>query len=132
MDKEKRTILLVDDEQEFSQMVKHGLERSGDFSVLWAGGGKLGVKWAIKFKPALILLDIVMPDMDGFAVLEQLKNREDTMAIPVFMLSAINTQEAKQTTSSLYSEGYIAKPVDMEHLIKTISMFLADKNPVKS
>lgn len=124
----KYNILLIDDEAELSLMVKHGLERGGEFCVTWAGGGKPGLKQAVKLKPDLILLDIVMPDMDGFEVLERLKNQDDTMSIPVFMLSAINTQEAKQTTASLYSEGYIAKPVDMEELIRKIRGFLTAKH----
>ncbi|MFH1875427.1 MAG: response regulator [Candidatus Omnitrophota bacterium] len=78
--------------------------------------GKEGIKIAQHRRPDLILLDINMPKMDGFAVLDKLKNSEKTVAIPVIMLTGRGDDESKVKASGLYSEYYITKPFDLEEL----------------
>lgn len=119
---EKR-ILLIDDEKEFCSLVKKNLEIMGDFVVFIASDGKEGIKLAKKEIPDLILLDIHMPGMDGFEVLEKLKKDSETMDIPVAMLTVIKDQASKERASQLYVEAYIAKsiePIDLKAKINKI------------
>ncbi|MBL7170482.1 MAG: response regulator [Candidatus Omnitrophica bacterium] len=105
-------ILIIDDEENFCKLVKMNLELLGDLSVTIATNGKMGIKLAKKTKPDLILLDMLMPGMKGLEVLERLKKDENTMAIPVVMLSAIGDEPSKTRAMELYDEEYITKPID--------------------
>ena len=84
----------------------------GDYQVYMAAGGREGIKAAKKVKPDLILLDIMMPDMDGQEVLKTLKQSNVTMSIPVIMLSALGDEDSKVQAAQSYSEGYLVKPVE--------------------
>ncbi|MBL7070738.1 MAG: response regulator [Candidatus Omnitrophica bacterium] len=110
-----RKVLIIDDEKEFCEVVRMYLEMTlkSNFQVSIAYDGKEGVKLAKAIRPDLILLDIVMPIMDGFKVLEQLKRDPATMSIPVVMLSAKVDAEAKLRALQLYNDEYITKPVAM-------------------
>ena len=81
------TILVVDDELGIRQMTKNFLQLNG-FDVITAENGKVALEKITKKMPDLILLDIEMPEMDGFSVLEQLRERESTRDIPVILLTA--------------------------------------------
>jgi len=109
---DKKIILIIDDEKNFCTLVKKILKLMGDFKVVVATDGKTGIKLAKKAKPDLILLDILMPGMGGFEVLEKLKKDDDTIAIPVVMLSALEDETAKLKAAQLYDEGYITKTID--------------------
>lgn len=112
----KKRILIIDDEVDFSGLVKMNLELTGDFEVGIAANGKKGIKLAKRIKPDLILLDILMPGMDGFEVLEKLKKHEDTMMIPVVMLTAKGDEASKTKATQLYDELYITKPIEATDL----------------
>ena len=103
-----KTILVVDDNPEVSSVVSEFLGKKG-FRVITALSGKDGVKNAQRFKPDIILLDITMPKMDGFQVLEKLKDYPDTMRIPVIMLTAKSDDESKLKAASLYSQSYVVQ-----------------------
>jgi DNA-binding response OmpR family regulator len=113
---EKSKILIIDDEVDFGKIIKMNLEESGDFTVEIAKDGKTGIKLAQKIKPNLILLDVRMPGMDGFQVLEKLKKSNETLSIPVVMLSAMGDDFTKGKASELYGEEYITKPIDIQAL----------------
>ena len=108
----KKKILIIDDEENFCLLVKRNLELMGDFEVGIAINGKKGINIAKKTKPDLILLDILMPDTDGFEILERLKKDEKTIAIPVVMLTAKGDKASKVKASQLYDEEYIIKPIE--------------------
>lgn len=112
-----KRVLVIDDEKDFCGLVKMYLEITVTsdlkFNVTTATGGKRGLKLAKRLKPDLILLDITMPDMDGFEVLKRLKEDMDTIAIPVVMISGITDEKAKVRASQLYDEEYITKPVKL-------------------
>lgn len=112
----QKWVLIIDDEKDFGQLVKMNLELLGSFKVATAFNGKDGVKTALQIKPDLILLDIVMPKMDGFEVLKRLKEHPDTLNIPVVMLTARDDDVAKLKSLQLYNDGYITKPVDPNEL----------------
>lgn len=105
-------ILIIDDEEDFCKLVKTGLETRVEFEVSIANNGRAGVDLARVLKPDLILLDITMPVMDGFGVLEKLKADKTTVSIPVIMLTARDDPDYKQRAAQLFNEGYITKPVE--------------------
>lgn len=111
-----RNILIVDDEVNFCKLVKMNLESAGNFAVEIAVDGKAGINLAKKLKPDIILLDILMPNMDGFEVLKRLKDDRDTMAIPVVMLTARVDEDSQVKAAQLYDEDYIMKPIEAEEL----------------
>ena len=118
-----RKILVIDDNQEIVELTKKRLEVSG-YSVITAGGGLEGLDKVRNEKPDLIILDIIMPDKDGFEVLKELKKEEATRRIPVIMLSA------KSETSSLLNGeeygaiDYFIKPCDWQEILKYIKKYL--------
>jgi DNA-binding response OmpR family regulator len=106
-----KKILIVDDEKEFCLITKQNLELGGDYQVIIATSGKDGISAALRDKPDLILLDIIMPGLSGFDVLKKLKVMDETTTIPVIMLTAISAEAAKEKAVSLYNEDYLVKPV---------------------
>ena len=112
----KHRILIIDDEKDLCFFLKANLEARSDYHVKVANSGEDGLYLAERFKPHLIVLDIMMPVMDGFKVLEELKKNPKTMSIPVLMLSAKQDDESKIEASGLYCEGYVTKPVAIDDL----------------
>lgn len=125
MSQEKKKILIIDDEQDLCFFVKATLELLGNFKVIIARDGKRGIWAAILHKPDLILLDIMMPGIDGFEVLRRLKEGTKTVSIPVIMLTARNDEESKLKAAGLYDEDYIVKPFETEVLKSKIESTLA-------
>jgi len=107
-----KKILIIDDEKDFCYFVKKNLEAISNYEIVVANKGKKGIQIARKEKPDLILLDIMMPGIDGFEVLKRLKGNEKTQRIPVIMFTAKNEDEAKIKASGLYCDDYIVKPVE--------------------
>ena len=120
----KSKILIIDDEVDFGYFVKANLEARGPLKVKTASSGEEGLLMAQRFKPDLILLDIIMPDMDGMEVLAQLKEMEKTMFIPVLMLTARQDDSTKVEASGLYCEGYMTKPIQIQDLQAKIEKIL--------
>ncbi len=127
----KKKILIIDDEKDFTQMVKLNLEKSGRFEVFIENKSPHALAAAKRFTPDVILLDILMPEMDGFKVLELLKKDYNTISIPVVMLTAVMTDEAKAKSTSLYDEGYIEKPVTAEELEREIEKVMRIRDSAK-
>ncbi|MBP7088900.1 MAG: response regulator [Candidatus Omnitrophica bacterium] len=119
-----KKILTIDDEEDLPFFIKANLELTGEYEVVVARSGKEGIKAAIRYKPDLILLDIMMPHMDGYQVLDRLKKSRRTLSIPVIMLTAKGDDESKMKASSLYNEDYIVKPIQIDSLIAKIEEIL--------
>jgi len=119
MNKEK--VLIIDDEEDFTKIVKLNLEKTRRYEVKTENKGSLGLTTAKEFKPDLILLDILMPDMEGSEVAVQIKNDEDTKNIPIVFLTAVATKKQVEETSGIIGgHPFIAKPVTAEELIDCI------------
>ena len=116
-------ILIVDDEQPIREPLKQMLVRQG-YTVCEAEDGKKGLEEARKQKPDLMILDVNMPKMDGFKVLEELKKDKSTMNIPVFMLTTRDTADDVAAGISGFAEKYIAKPFEFSHLLSEIKKTL--------
>jgi DNA-binding response OmpR family regulator len=124
---EKKRILIIDDEEDLTFFVKANLELVGNYEVIIATSGKEGVAIASSCDIDLILLDIMMPKMSGFDVLEKIKESRGTLAIPVIMLTAKGDMDSKLKAAGLYNEDYIVKPVQIEILKAKIEEALKRK-----
>jgi DNA-binding response OmpR family regulator len=111
-----KKILLVDDEWGFSFLVKNNLELVGDYQVIRAWSGEQGIEIAKKESPDAILMDITLPQMDGFEALGRLKKDRKTRSIPVIMLTARDDDEARFKAMHLRNDGYITKPFEIAEL----------------
>lgn len=123
-----KKVLIIDDEEDLSFFVKANLELAEDYEVATAISGKEGLKSAASYKPSIILLDIMMPGMDGYEVLSKLKSSEKTMAIPVIMLTAKAGEEDKIKAAISYNEDYLVKPVQIDVLKAKIEEVLERRN----
>jgi len=122
--KEKRRILIVDDDSNSTHVVKVLLERSGPYLVLEENDPTKADQTAHNFKPDLILLDIVMPKMDGGELATQIEADRELHDTPIIFLTALVTHgEAK---SGLHIQGHplVAKPISIPELIDAIEKHL--------
>jgi len=118
-----RKVLVVDDDPDVSRLVKMQLERSG-YRVFTLGRGGSVVAWVTRKRPDLILLDLILPDMEGIAgldVLRELKETPATADIPVIVLTI--TQD-DGTAWTLGAVDYLTKPVDTEVLLSSVEQAL--------
>ena len=123
MSEEKQTILIVDDERLNLKLLKAHLSVQG-YTVLEAASGAEALEKA-KEKPDLILLDIMMPNMDGFECCPRLKENEDTRDIPVIYLSALLDSKSKVRGLSLGGVDFISKPYDAPELLARVKTHLS-------
>ena len=123
----KKRILVIDDEADFTKLIKLNLERTGQYEVKTENKGLLGLATAKEFKPDLIFLDIIMPDADGGNVCYQLENDDETKGIPiVFLTAVVKKEEVEKSKGNIGGHSFIAKPVSAKELIDCI-----EKNWVK-
>jgi DNA-binding response OmpR family regulator len=122
-----KKILVIDDEKDFGFFIEQNLELTGLYNVIVATDPRDGIKAAVRQRPDLILLDVIMPEMSGFEVLRELKEHRATTSIPVIMLTAVDTDEAKEQALSFYNEDYIVKPVSISELKEKIGAVLLRK-----
>src|ERR1019366_10732812 len=105
------TILVVDDQPINVQLLRRKLEHD-KLEVLTANNGLEALEQVKAHKPDLILLDLMMPDMDGIEVCERLQERSDTRSIPVIFVTARTTKESKLECLSVGAVDFIMKPLD--------------------
>ncbi len=119
-----KKILIADDRSEVVELVKVTLEGEG-YLTIDASDGREALEKIRKEKPDLILLDIVMPKMDGFEVLSELKNDSQTEDTPVIMLTAQGQKLDQEKGKELGATGYIIKPFSPSALLERIEEILA-------
>jgi len=115
---EKLCILVADDEQYIRLLASRLL--SGKFAVLEASDGAEAVDMARKYKPSLILMDIMMPNMDGYAACSAIKADQSTKNIPVLMLTGLSFELNKDYAAMVGADGYITKPFTLKKLLRAI------------
>ena len=121
----KTKILLIDDEEDFCFFVKLNLEKSGKFEVRTTTSGSEGIILASKERPDLILLDIIMPELSGGQVAEQLLESPKTRDIPVLFITAIASRREVQSQEGIIGgRQFIAKPVTPEEIMAKINAVL--------
>lgn len=117
------TILVADDDEDLLQALDFTLSQNG-YNVIQAKDGAETIVEALESKPDLILLDIMMPDLDGFTACRELKNRKDTKRIPIIMLTAKGEVEDIKTAFRAGANDYVVKPFLMEQVLEKIEEFL--------
>ena len=119
---QKKKILLIDDEEDFCFFVKLNLEKTGKFEVLTTTSGSKGIILASKEQPDLILLDIIMPEISGGQVAEQLLESPKTKDIPVLFITAIASRREVQSQEGIIGgRQFLAKPVTPEEILAKIN-----------
>ena len=124
-------IVVIEDDQAISMLLRVIFENAGH-EVLVADDGSRGVAMATRRSPDAIILDVMMPFMDGFAVLEALREDERTAKVPVMMLSAIQKEAVEERCYRLGAQVFVRKPFDSEMLLGTLEEMLAAPPPVKT
>lgn len=112
-------VLIIDDDPSINKLVKIALTRKG-YVVSEALNGMRGCKIAKRELPDVIILDIMIPDIDGFEVFRRIRLDQDTKNIPVLFLSALTTEDAIHKGLFMGAKGYISKPFTPEQLIEAI------------
>ena len=115
----KNVILIVDDDSKSRKLLNAILKVEG-YTTIEAINGKQGFELAKAQKPGLILMDIMMPVMDGLTALNLLRNDKATSAIPVTMLTSVGHELNRMLSIDLGAVEYITKPVDRTELLNTI------------
>jgi len=116
----KKRVLIVDDEPVVRQLVRQMLSK--DYNVLEAQNGEEAISIARSQKPDTILMDMLMPKMDGLTACYIIKTSRSTRAIPVVMLTAIGYELNKKLSRDVMgADGYITKPFTREALLQAIS-----------
>lgn len=123
-DQKVKRIVYIEDDQEMIELVTLILSRRG-YEVIGAQGGRNGLEVALAQTPDLILLDLMMPDIDGWEVFQQLKNHEQTRHIPVIVITA-KAQPIDRVLGLHIArvDDYIAKPFHPQELVNSIESVL--------
>jgi len=119
---EKKRILIIDDEASFTRMVKLNLEKTGAFEVREENRAAYALTAAREFKPDVILLDVIMPTMDGGDVAAHIRNDRNLKSTPIIFLTAtVSQREAGPAGFNSGGALFLAKPVSLENLIHCLN-----------
>jgi DNA-binding response OmpR family regulator len=113
-------VLIVDDEPDLRSVLRFGLEAAG-FEVLEAADGEQGLKMACDQLPDLVVLDLMLPRVDGYKVCRALKFDDRYRQIPVFILSARSGDTDRRLAMELGADAFVTKPYDMKDLLSRIA-----------
>ena len=117
------TILVVDDEEDIRHLLRVALEQEG-FQVTVASSGREALYSVSEQKPDLVVLDVMMPEIDGFEVLRRLKENEATAGIPVVVLTAKDSTNAVVSGLEIGADFYWTKPFKVQDLARTVRLIL--------
>jgi two-component system response regulator VicR len=128
-DKEVKTILCIEDEPEMIDLIRLILSRRG-FEVIGAAGGKEGLEKLALETPDLVLLDLMMPDIDGWEVYQQMKANEKTKNVPVIVVTAKAQSIDKVLGLHIAKvDDYIAKPFSPQELLNSVEKVFSAQSP---
>ena len=115
-------VLIVEDNEKNMKLVRDILQATG-YSPLEASSGEQALALAAEHAPALVLMDIQLPDLDGAEALQRLRSDERTAGIPVLALTAQAMQGDRERFLAAGFDGYLSKPVDVDELIETVRRY---------
>ena len=119
VDKEKKTILVVDDEESIKELLVYNLQKEG-YNTIQASDGLTAVDMALNEKPDLILLDVMLPKMDGISVCKRIRYALNISNIPIIMISAKDTESDKIVGLEIGADDYITKPFKIREVMARI------------
>lgn len=118
------TILCIEDEEEMIELIRVILARHG-YEVIGALGGQLGIKKVAELKPDLVLLDLMMPELDGWGVLQRMRANSELQSIPVVIVTAKASELDRIFGLEIaHVEGYITKPFGPRELVQAVQQAL--------
>jgi two-component system alkaline phosphatase synthesis response regulator PhoP len=120
----QKKILVVDDEPDLVETVRYSLEMEG-YQVLVAYNGEEGLNQARKDSPDLIILDLMLPKLDGYKVCRLLKFDERYKHIPILMLTAKTQEKDKLLGKETGADDYMTKPFDIDKLLEKVKSYLS-------
>lgn len=124
--KTKKRILVIDDEPSITRMIKLNLEYDGDYVVREENSGVRALGAIKEFQPDLILLDVMMPGVDGTEVVSRLQDHPTLSKTPViFLTAAVKKGEVAKGQGTIGGLPYLAKPVDVDEVVACIQKHLA-------
>lgn len=118
-----KKILIVDDSAVERQLLKNMIEGLG-FIIIEAENGESGIKMALEFEPEIILMDVVMPGINGFQATKQITNNEKLKGVPVIMCTSKNQETDKVWGAKQGAKAYVVKPINKEVLISEIDKLI--------
>lgn len=122
---QNNTILIIDDDWMNRELLSTMLEVE-DFTVLEASNGQKGLQITTQKRPALVILDVRMPDMDGYTVCRKIKENPDTQAIPVLMISGLDHAEERQTALDAGAVTLLNRFMPLEDMVATVRKHLSN------
>ena len=120
----KGKILVVDDEENVRRLLRSML--GNKYIVLEAKDGEVAIDIARSQKPDFILIDIMMPNIDGYTACYTIKQDPATKTIPIVMLTAVGQELNKKLAQEMGADGYITKPFSLLELLNTVERFLTN------
>ena len=122
-------ILVVDDDIAINELIKVNLELAG-YKVIQAYDGIKGFALCKQEMPSLIILDVMMPDVDGFTVAKRIRQNEETKNIPIIMLTALSQLTDKVNGFNIGVDDYLVKPFEIEELLVRVRALLKRTNQI--
>ena len=123
MKQDKKLFLIVEDFEDSRFMMRKLLEMAG-YRVLEATDGEQAVKLAVRKKPALILMDLSLPRMDGLSATRRIRRRKRFSKLPIVAVSAYDSPESRKEALAAGCDEYLAKPIDFDQLNLVVNRFL--------
>ena len=124
----KGTILVIDDEKDLIELVRYNLEKEG-FDVIAATDGQSGLEVVKRHRPDLVMLDLMMPGLDGLQVCQQLRSDPRNGRLPVIMLTAKATEPDRIVGLELGADDYITKPFSPREVVARVKAVLRRTTP---
>jgi len=118
-------VLIIEDNEQNRYLITYILQKNG-YTTLQASDGRKGIDMAVRDRPDLILLDIQLPVMDGYAVARELRTHDFLANVPIVAVTSYAMAGDREKTLDAGCTGYIEKPIDPETFVKQIGQYLAD------
>ena len=124
-----KKVLVIEDDPSASELMVYTLEPKG-YQVITALNGLEGVKKAMDERPDLIILDIMLPGLDGYEVCHRLRQKPETANLPILMFSAKAREDDKETGLNMGADDYLAKPVEPSEIRAKVQALLAGSSRI--
>jgi CheY-like chemotaxis protein len=128
MKRANKQFLVVEDFEDSRFMMRRLLEMAG-YEVLEASDGEQAVQMAVEVKPALILMDLSLPKLDGLAATREIRQKKGLKRIPIVAVSAHDSPESRTEALQAGCDEYVTKPIDFDHLHSLLQRFVSQGKP---